>query len=110
MSQDYTFISDLNNQPQMPPQGYGQQMPPQGYGQQAPAPMYQPPVPNPRDLFKNYLAESDDESDDDSEEENDNPRGSNWQHYYGIATLILLAVILYYVFKIRKEISSIYEE
>nr|QBK87470.1 MAG: hypothetical protein LCMAC201_03800 [Marseillevirus LCMAC201] len=121
MSNDYTFISDLNggnnmnqaypNPAGMPMQGGG--MPMQGGGM----PMQGGGMPGPDqfDVFRKYLAgsvddsNSDSDSDSDSDSEN-NEKGSNWQHYYGIMMLMLLVVILYYVFKIRKELTGMYEE
>lgn len=93
---------------------------PVGYpqAQQMQYPVQQAPSQKPFDLIQQYLENStvdsdsdypphkrgrDDDSDD--EEEDDNP-----VHYYSIVIIILLAIVLYYVYKIRKEISGVYEE
>ena len=109
MSHDYTFISDLNNMQGggMPMQGGG--MPMQGGGMPMQGGVDQ------FDMLRKYLAESAKDADSDSDNESDSEDDSggddsNWQHFYGVATLILLLSILYYVFKIRKELTSMYEE
>ena len=132
MSHDYTFISDLNNNNNMsmypnapmqqgPPMQGGpmqQGMPMQSAPMQQGMPMQSAPMqqgPDQFDMLRKYLAESDDDSDSDSDDDSDTESDSgsndnNWLHFYGIATLIMLAVILYYVFKIRKELVGMYEE
>ena len=125
MSHDYTFISDLNNGG-MQMQGAG--MPMQGAGMQQayPDPSQMAGMPaqggmpmgggglDQFDMLRKYLAESaedsDSDSDDDSEDDSEHSGDNNWHHFYGIATLIMLAIILYYVFKIRKELVGMYEE
>lgn len=100
MSNDYTFIGDLNGggaNMQGPP---GMNMPIQG-------------GPNQFDMIRKYLADTADDSDSDSEsddEDDDDGDGYDLQHYYGIPILIMLAIILYYIFKIRQELTGIYEE
>lgn len=132
MSHDYTFISDLNNGGGMPMQNVMQNMPMhydpnagmpgqmQMGNPQAPMMGGGMPMPDPNqfDMLRQYLAESADDSDDDSDsdsEDNDfggstELGGNMWQHIYGISTLVFLAIIFYYVFKIRKEIVGMYEE
>lgn len=93
MSNDYTFISDLNNvgmqQMQMPPQEMS--------------------YPNNLDLLQKYLGD-DDDSDDESDSEEYGDDSFNWMHVYGIVSIILLLVILFYTYKIRKELMSMYDE
>ena len=128
MSNDYTFISDLNNgagmnmnPAGMPMQGGG--MPMQGGGmpmQGGGMPMQDGgmPIPGPGpdqfDMLRKYLADSaedpDSDSDSDSDDEDNENGNGSWQHYYGIVSLIMLAIIFFYVFKIRKELTGMYEE
>jgi hypothetical protein len=136
MSHDYTFISDLNNGGGMPMQASPMQGGPMNHQQAYPdpsqmsggmpmqgMPMQGMPMqgggmpmqggPDQFDMLRKYLAESADDSDSDSDSDSDDEGdsgGGNWQHYYGIATLIMLAIILYYVFKIRRELTGMYEE
>ncbi len=132
MSNNYTLIGDLNNantpqmgmpqsipqgMPQSMPQGMPQSMPqgmPQSMPQGMPQGMSQMGMPNDKlDMYQKYLNDSGSDSDStsDSDSDNESKRSSNdRQHYYGILTLILLAIILYYVFKIRKELMGMYEE
>lgn len=121
MSHDYTFISDLNNGGGMPmQQAYPNpsqmvSMPPQGDMPSGGGMPIQGGGLDQFDMLRKYLAESaegsDSESDDESDAEDDSERdGDNWQHFYGVATLIMLAIILYYVFKIRRELTGMYEE
>ena len=98
MSHDYTFISDLNNSGQMPMQQVPMQQ----------VPMQQ--VPMQSNMLRKYLAEESDDDESDSEYDDNDQESHSWQHYYGIANLILLAVILYYIYKIRKELTGMYEE
>lgn len=92
---------------------------PQAQQIQYPAqPVQQAPTQQPYDLIQQYLENSTVDSDSDyspqkrrhggdsdDEDEDDNP-----VHYYSIVIIIMLAVIIYYVYKIRKEISGVYEE
>ena len=125
MSHDFTFISDLNKGSGMMMRGTpinhqkAQSGPSQMVGGMS---MQGVPMnnqhaqmggPDQFEMLRKYLAESANESDSDSDSDSDE-EGSrmdgNWQHYYGIATLIMLAIIMYYVFKIRKELLGMYEE
>lgn len=111
MNQDYTVVSDLGMGG-----GTGMKMMPQQQ-QQYQSQMQQqfpPAIPPPSqfDMIKRYLDDSD-ESDSESESEEEPKTTSKlftWQHFYGIATLTLLVAILYYVFKIRAELTGMYEE
>lgn len=87
MSNDYTFITDLNDLQ---------------YDQIQPSPSAHKPL--------KYYMNNDSDSDSDSEEDSGIEDNQDWTHYYGVATLIALAIILYYVIKIRKELSELYEE
>ena len=103
----------------------------QQYPQQQPYPQPQQPYPQqpPQqmapggldqfDMLRKYLAESvddepddsDDETDSDNDDDEDSGSGDGyWLHIYGISALVMLAIILYYVFKIRKELVGMYEE
>jgi hypothetical protein len=103
MSQEYTLIGDLNNG-NMYNQG---QM--QAFGMQPPPPH---PPPNQIDMINKYLEDTDTHSSSDSsdDESDDNDSNLNWRYFYNIIVLIMLAVILYYVWKIRRELVGIYEE
>ncbi len=116
MSHDYTLISDLNSmnlrQPFPDPSQMGGMQMNGGNGNQG-MPMNMS-GPDQIAMLRTYLAESADDSDNDSDSDSgSDPESSgdgNWQHYYGIATLIMLAIILYYVFKIRNDLTGMYEE
>lgn len=120
MSNDYTLVGNLNNSNpgqqslQLLPQRT--HIPPQ-FHQGPPPQMFQPPAQNfdKYDMIKKYLSETDaDDSDDDDENSDDESEDGcncgNYIHMYGILILIVLIVILWFVFKIRKELTSMYEE
>lgn len=112
MSHNFTLISDLNSNQGMPM--HGQHMPQQQmpmHGQHMPQqqmPM-QPPQGNQFDMLKQYINRSDDSDSDSDDEESGSEGGDNWIHYYGIAILVMLAIILYFVYKIKKELMGIFE-
>jgi len=98
---------------------------PQGQMQQlAPPPMAGPPMRGGMNMamLKNYLAGNDSDSDSDDEDEYDEDVEVNvkskskcrcsdtWTHVYGVLILIILAVLLYFVICIRRELVGIYEE
>jgi hypothetical protein len=91
----------------------------------------QQPIFHPQQFsnIHNYLSkrrhrdDNDDDSDSDSDvDDNDKRKGrfalglaknvllNKFVHYYGIAILLLLAVILYIVWMIRRELSELYNE
>ena len=127
MSQEYTLIGDLSGgaghmQHQQPMVNQGQMqsfgMPPnqmqmQGAQPQMQGQPMQGPPPNQFDMINKYLADTDNDSDEDSsddESDNDNSLNVNWHYFYNIIVFIMLAVILYYVWKIRRELVGMYEE
>jgi len=118
MSNDYTLISDLNGSSGMPNQGMQMGMPNQGMQMGMPNQGMQMGMPNQgmdqMDMLRRYLAESGESDSDsdgsDSEDDSGHDNNNTWQHVYGVATLIMLAIILFYVFKIRKELIGMYEE
>lgn len=117
MSNDYTLVGNLNNvgssHSHMHTQILPQHLPPQ-QSYLHPQPQQQIfPAQNfdKYDMIKKYLSETEDEdSDDSSDDENDNSCNcSMYLHMYAIPIIIILLIILWYVFKIRKELTSMYE-
>jgi hypothetical protein len=116
MSHDYNIIPDMGY-PQTGPQ-FQQQQPPQQFQQQPQFQQQQPPQqfqpqfymngPPQFDRLKQYLSQDDSDNSDDEEETSSGFK--YWHHVYGLATLILLALILFFVIKIKKDINSIYED
>ena len=90
---------------------------PQRFQQQQHPQLHQQTIPTQNfdkyDMIKKYLSETEDDDDSDDESDDEDEDGCNcgmYLHLYCIPILILLALILYYVFKIRKELTSMYEE
>ena len=127
MSNDFTMLSDLHGGAQgggAYPQPAG--MPHVGGPPQLPLLQTGPPAGRNTnfDMLKQYLASSpsSNDSDDDDEDDDDDPpstkykKGSSgghvdyWKHIFRILVLILLAVILYFIIKVKKELGSMYEE
>ena len=111
MSHDYNIIPDMGY-PQTGPQ-FQQQQPQQFQPQFQQQPQqFQPQFnmngPPQFDRLKQYLSQDDSDNSDDDEETSSGFK--YWHHVYGLATLILLALILFFVIKIKKDINSIYEE
>ena len=100
MNNDYTLISNLDNIKRM------QSVHTSGSQQQD--------YPNKYDLIQKYLRETDNdndsEDDDETDEECENDCNGTYFHVYGIPAIILLIIILFYVYKIRKELTGMYEE
>jgi len=79
-----------------------------------PNPEFQPP-PQPNlnaqhTLLKKYLSNNDaDDSDNESDTDSDDPKTVVYIHYYSIAILVILAIVLYLVYKMHNNLNGLYE-
>jgi hypothetical protein len=108
MNNEHTYLPDLNSGMTLAPQQYPDQN--SAYPTQNVTPL------NQFDSFQQYLSDVDSDSDDDSDSESEKTSSTKmmhspwWNHLYGLCTLVLLAVILFYVLKIRADILGMYED
>lgn len=81
------------------------------YIQDLPSPSQLPPKR--LDSFRKYLEDSDSDSDSssdsDSESDSDNGESGTWQHIYGLSTIFLILICIFYLYKIRREFNGMYE-
>ena len=94
MTENYNFVTDLQQMQHMPMQ----------HMQHMQQPMQLQMIPQQQMPMQSLIEYDSDEDEDDDED------SGSWEHYYGIITVILLCIILYYVYSIRKELTGIYDE